>query len=65
LLVPWSARFTDPTVLPDGRKLLALRDAATYVTSLPKAEHESAKWQTALETLLLVADSDSVQGRKA
>jgi hypothetical protein len=35
--MPWSKRFYDPIILPDGRKLLTLRDAATYITELPKA----------------------------
>jgi hypothetical protein len=50
--------FYDPIVLPDGRKLLTLRDAAEYITSLPKAEHAAADWQIAMETLLLVAECD-------
>ncbi len=51
----WSARFYDPIYLPSGRKLLTLRDAATYITELPKAEHDAPEWQAAMETLLLVA----------
>ena len=35
----WSVEFDDPIELPDGPKLLTLRDAAEYVTKLPKAEH--------------------------
>jgi hypothetical protein len=54
----WSRRFFDPIILPDGRKLLTLRDAATYITGLPKAEHEAEEWQTAMETLLLVTERD-------
>ena len=54
--MPWSARFVDPIILPDGRKLLTLRDAAEYITALPKAEHDAADWQVAMETLLLVAE---------
>ena len=54
----WFKRFYDPIVLPDGRKLLTLRDAAEYITELPKAEHEAAEWQLAMETLLLVAERD-------
>jgi hypothetical protein len=38
--MPWSARFTEPIILPDGRKLLTLRGAATYITELPTAEHD-------------------------
>jgi hypothetical protein len=35
--------------------LLTLRDAAQYITKLPKAEHEAAEWQAAMEALILVA----------
>jgi hypothetical protein len=55
--VPWSAKFDDPIILPDGRKLLTLRDAATYIIELPKAQHEAAEWQAAMEALILVATS--------
>jgi hypothetical protein len=34
----WSREFDDPIVLPEGEKLRTLRDAATYVTGLPKKE---------------------------
>ena len=56
--MPWSKRFFDPIILPDGRKLLTLRDAATCITKLPKAEHDAEEWQTAMEVLLLVAEHD-------
>jgi hypothetical protein len=52
----WIKRFYDPIILPDGRKLLTLRDAAEYITALPKAEHDAADWQVAMETLLLFAE---------
>jgi hypothetical protein len=39
--VPWSTPFEDPIILPDGRKLLTLKDAADYITKLPKKESES------------------------
>ena len=45
-------------MLPDGRELLTLRDAAQYITALPKAEHDAADWQVAMEVLLLVAERD-------
>jgi hypothetical protein len=54
--LPWSARFFDPITLPNGHKLVTLRDAATYITELPKAEHEAEEWQTAMETLRLVVE---------
>jgi hypothetical protein len=54
----WFKRFYDPIILPDGRKLLTLSDAAEYITALPEAEHNAADWQVARETLLLVAERD-------
>jgi hypothetical protein len=43
-----------------GRKqpLRTLRDAAQYITKLPKAEHDADEWQAAMEALLLVAELD-------
>ena len=40
----WKQRFDDPIPLPDGRELLTLEDAGTYITKLQKAEHEAAEW---------------------
>ena len=52
----WSQHFADPIPLPDGRTLITLRDAGTYVASLPAAELNLPHWQTAAELLLLVGD---------
>jgi hypothetical protein len=38
--------------LPDGRKLLTLKDAADYITKLPKNESDFPEWQTAIEALM-------------
>jgi hypothetical protein len=43
-------------VVIDGKTLRTLRDAAQYITELPKAEHDADEWQTAMEALLLVAE---------
>jgi hypothetical protein len=32
----WQREFEDPISLPDGRKLVTLRDAADYITALSK-----------------------------
>jgi hypothetical protein len=48
----WSREFEDPIVLPEGRKLVTLRDAATYITKLPKAEQDLEIWQIAVEHLI-------------
>jgi hypothetical protein len=54
----WFKRFSDPIILPDGRELLTLRDAAEYITALQKAEHDAADWQVAMVVLSLVAERD-------
>jgi hypothetical protein len=48
----------DGIVLPDGRKLVTLLDAATHAAQLPKKEAGSAEWQAAIESLMLVAELD-------
>jgi hypothetical protein len=53
----WSRKFDDPIPLPRGRELVTLKDAGTYVTKLPKAEHEAPEWQAAMQALILVATS--------
>ena len=51
----WKRPFDDRIPLPGGGKLVTLRDAGTYITKLPKAEHQAPEWQTAMEVLILVA----------
>jgi len=51
----WSRKFDDPIPLPKGRQLVNLKDAGTYITKLPAAEHEAQEWQAAMEALILVA----------
>ena len=53
----WDQRFSDPIILPGRKPLVTLRDAALYITKLPKAEHDAEEWQAAMEALLLVAES--------
>jgi hypothetical protein len=54
----WDQRFFEPIELPNGKKLVTLRDAAEYITKLPKAEHDAAEWLAAMQALLLVAEHD-------
>jgi hypothetical protein len=51
----WSRKFDEPILLPKGRQLVTLKDAGTYITKLPKAEHTTPEWQAAMEALILVA----------
>ena len=52
----WGREFDEPIALPDGGKLVLLRDAATYITALPAKEAALAEWQAAIKALILVAD---------
>jgi hypothetical protein len=54
----WARKLEDPIPLPKGKPLVTLRDAAQYITKLPKAEHDAKEWQAAMEALLLVAEHD-------
>jgi hypothetical protein len=54
----WQRRFDDPIPLPRGRHLVTLQDAGTYITKLPKAEHDAEEWQSAMHALLLVVELD-------
>ena len=56
-LASWNQEFFDPIEI-DGKTLRTLRDAAEYITKLPKAEHDADEWQAAMEALLLVAEHD-------
>lgn len=53
----WSRKFDEPIVLPDGRKLMTLRDAADYIIDLPTETASSPDWQLAMEALSLVSES--------
>jgi hypothetical protein len=50
--VSWDQRFYDPIELPGRQPLITLRDAALYITKLPKAEHDTEDWQAAMEALI-------------
>jgi hypothetical protein len=48
----WDQRFFDPIILEGRKPLVTLRDAAAYITELPKAAHDAEEWQAAMEVLL-------------
>ena len=51
----WQRRFEDPIEISSRKPLVTLKDAGTYITNLPKAEHQAPEWQAAMEALILVA----------
>lgn len=55
----WQCKFEDPIILPDGRELVTLSDAADYITGLPEKETDLPDWQVAVEALLLATRSGS------
>jgi hypothetical protein len=52
-----AATFRDPLLLQDERSLHTLRDAAAYITGLPKEQSDLAQRQVTIEALILVARS--------
>jgi hypothetical protein len=52
----WQRKFEEPILLPTGRTLVTLHDAAAYITALPKKEAALPEWQTAIEALMLVVE---------
>jgi hypothetical protein len=55
-MVDGSRRFEDPIPLPDGRKMLTLKEAADYIKKLPKGEQHLEEWQAATEALIMAAE---------
>jgi hypothetical protein len=53
----WERSFAEPIESPKGKKLMTLRDAALYITQLPKAEHVSKNGRQQW-TLILAAEGD-------
>jgi hypothetical protein len=52
----WQRPFEDPIPLPDGRKMLTLKEAANYIMKLPKGEQHLEEWQAATEALMMAAE---------
>ena len=50
---PGLPRLRIPSLCPTAGQLLTLKDAADYITKLPKSESDLPEWQTAIEVLLL------------
>lgn len=53
----WSMPFVPAIPLPDGRELVTLRDAGTYITDLTESEQDKEHWRTAIKLLILIGDN--------
>jgi hypothetical protein len=54
----WDIHFPNPIFTPQGEALVTLRDAAAHIVKLPKGEHDTPAWQTAMHVLIQTADHD-------
>jgi hypothetical protein len=54
----WGSKLSRPITVPDGKKLHTLRDARTFIISMPRTRH-STQWETALTRLVAAAESGS------
>src|SRR3981081_209742 len=54
--MPWSRAFDEPIQSPEGKALVTLRDAASYIMALPGKTRQSDEWQAAIEALLMAAE---------
>jgi hypothetical protein len=52
----WAHPFDHAILLPGGRELLTLRDAADYIMKLPKADQEFEECETAIGCLIGAAE---------
>jgi hypothetical protein len=56
--VPWSTRFVPPIKLPNGRKLVTLKDAIAWLAKdVPKSEHGMKQVQTAAHCVTEAAEN--------
>ena len=53
----WDRPFDQPVPLPKGAPARTLRDAANYIKSLPKPEHDRQEWRLAVQMLIDAAEN--------
>ena len=52
----WNRPFDQPVPLPSGPPARTLRDAANYIKTLPKLEHDTPEWRLAVQMLIDAAE---------
>jgi hypothetical protein len=55
-VVSWDRPFDQPVPLPKGAPARTLRDAANYIKTLPKSEHDRREWRLAVHMLIEAAE---------
>src|SRR6266436_5050424 len=58
----WSRRFDEPIPLPNGSKLVTLKDAIAWLAKeVPKSEHSMKEVQAAAHCITEAAENDDVR----
>jgi hypothetical protein len=52
----WDRPFPQPVPLPEGPPAQTLRDAASYIRTLPQPERDCQQWRLALQMLIDAAE---------
>jgi hypothetical protein len=53
----WERPFDQPVPLPSGPPARTLRDAASYIRTLPKSQHDRPEWRLAVQMLIDAAEN--------
>jgi hypothetical protein len=57
----WSRRFDEPIILPNGKKLLTLKDAIAWLAKeIPKSEHGMKQVQAAARCVTQAAENNGL-----
>jgi hypothetical protein len=54
--VSWDRPFDLPVPLPSGPPARTLRDAANYIRTLPRSEHDKSEWRLVIQMLIDAAE---------
>ena len=58
-MADWSRRFDEPIILPNGKKLLTLKDAIAWLAKeVPKSEHGMKQVQAAAHCVTQAAENN-------
>lgn len=52
----WDRPFPQPVPLPEGPPAQTLRDAASYIRTLPQSERDGQEWRLAVHMLIDAAE---------
>jgi hypothetical protein len=56
----WSRPFDDPITTDDGFEIVTLRDAGSFILTLPPAEADRDHWQLAMKCIMDAAERGGI-----